>query len=364
MITSLAKTAASAYTGGAVGAGGGISGGNHSQDGAKINYFDKTQGKTIAGGISNTGSAIEPVSGGGQSAGGGGNVVKGSGGNGGDAYSQNPAALAATWGDSQSKSGFIGRIVDKVSGAFGPGEDISPSSPLSTRKAWPKLDSTTVLTRINDLKNNANLFDQGAVGLCTAAAFFHHVIQKHPTEFESFAKALYGAGIGFLGKLKCNPGSDLRNTDYAALAAKFPGMPPQADWMLMSSVRDSENWILDYEGAPDESTALATSASELSDWYTKTGFYSSVVYSGDTSLAKIKAIQKTATNHVALWISIPLLQPGTATHMITLESPLEIDEANDKAKFDYWTWGQPVKTLNTTLTALKANYLGVIEAKF
>ena len=43
MITSLAKTAASMYTGGVAGGGGGISGGgSHSQDGAKINYFDKT----------------------------------------------------------------------------------------------------------------------------------------------------------------------------------------------------------------------------------------------------------------------------------------------------------------------------------
>jgi hypothetical protein len=47
MVTSLARTAASAYTGGAIPAGGGISGASgggsgSSQQGAKINYFDKT----------------------------------------------------------------------------------------------------------------------------------------------------------------------------------------------------------------------------------------------------------------------------------------------------------------------------------
>ncbi|BBH18671.1 hypothetical protein Back11_00160 [Paenibacillus baekrokdamisoli] len=370
MITSLAKTAASVYSGGlAGGGGGGISGGsNHSQDGAKINYFDKTQGQATAGGSNAVGgSAVTPVGGGGQSGGGsGGNAGGGSGTNGssGGSFSQNPAALAATWGDSQSPSGLIDKIVDKYGGIMGGGDASPSSSPLTTRKAWPKLDSSTVLTRINDLKGNANLFDQGKVGLCTAAAFYHHVIQKNATEFELFAKALYGGGIGFLGKLKVNPGSDLRNTDYSALAAEFPGMPRQAEWMLMSSVRDSENWFFDYEGAPDESTSIKTSAIELSEWYTKTGFYSGVTYSDDTSLAKIKAIQKTATNHIALYIRIPLLQPGTSTHIITLEGPITIDEPNDKVTFDYWTWGQPIRTLNTTLTALKANYLGVITATF
>jgi hypothetical protein len=32
--------------------------------------------------------------------------------------------------------------------------------------------------------------------------------------------------------------------------------------------------------------------------------------------------------------------------MITLESPMQIDEAANKVTFDCWTWGQPVKTLS------------------
>ena len=50
--------------------------------------------------------------------------------------------------------------------------------------------------------------------------------------------------------------------------------------------------------------------------------------------------------------------------MITLEGPITIDEAADIATFNYWTWGQPVKTLATTFTTLKANYLGSITATF
>jgi hypothetical protein len=89
-------------------------------------------------------------------------------------------------------------------------------------------------------------------------------------------------------KFKVAPGVDLRNADYAALAARFVGMPPQADWMLMSSVRDSEKWFLDFEGSRDESFAISTSAKEMSGWYNDTDFYTNVTYSDDTSAAKIR----------------------------------------------------------------------------
>lgn len=125
MITSLAKTAASAYTGGlAGGGGGGISGGgNHSQDGAKINYFDKTAGQGAPGAASSSGGGpmgtvtgggpVAPVTGGGSSGGGSTSGLSGLSGlydspyTTSSGYSQNPAALAATWGDGQPRSALF-----------------------------------------------------------------------------------------------------------------------------------------------------------------------------------------------------------------------------------------------------------------
>ncbi len=376
MITSLAKTAASMYTGSPAG-GGGISGGNHSQDGAKINYFDKNHGQSPSGGGTN-GGAIVPDGGSGNAgnagsaAGGGGSNGSGNpggfggGSSGGEGYSRNPAALAATWGDSQSRSSLMDQIIDKASNGLGVGSE-SPESPLTARKAWPKLDSNQVLTRIHDLADNANLFNQGAIGLCTTAVFYHHIIQKEPQEFTSFANALYGAGIGFLGALKVSPDYDLRNADYASLAAQSTNFPPQADWMLMASIRDSENWFFDYEGAADESTAMRTSAKELSEWYISTKFYSSVEYDDFTdgaSLEDIESILKTPSNQIVLWIRTALLQEGDGSHVISLEGPIAIDEPNDKITFDYWTWGQPVKTGEFKISDFKANLWGAITARY
>ena len=250
-----AKTAASAYTGGAVSAGGGISLGGASQQGAKINYFDKN---STAAGVPRY-----PL----------------------PYYSQNPASLQSVWGDTQSPSGMIVKIVDKV--GLGSTDPSTPAGgALTTRKAWPHLDPTLVTTRVHDLIANPNLFNQGALGLCTSAAFFHHVLQRKGPEFQSFANAVFGAGVGYVGELKVSPGSDLRNVDYAALLTKFPSLPPQADWMVMS-------------------------AKELSGWYESTGLYTGVSFSDSTGIPAVKAIKKTASNHIALWITADLVAPGS-----------------------------------------------------
>lgn len=276
-----------------------------------------------------------------------------------------PYGNEATAFNSAMGGGSVGALGGVIESFLGAGAE-SPQASAGSGAAWPKLRADVVIPRLQVLKTNPNEFDQGGIGLCTAAAFYHHIIQKKPDEFYSYALDLYKVGSGYIGKLKVKPGSDLRNADYSALAAKYPGaIPREADWMLMSALRDSENWFFDYEGRPDESIAMSTSAKEMSEWYQETGYYSSVTYSDDTSLAKIKTLLKTPSNQIALWVKVSLLGDSRdATHMITLESPMVIDETQNTVSFDYWTWGQPVKTLNTSVDALKKDFLGAIVAEY
>lgn len=142
-------------------------------------------------------------------------------------------------------------------------------------------------------------------------------------------------------------------------------MPPQADWMLMCALRDSENWLFDFEGSPDETVAFETSASEMSGWYGKTGYYSSVTYSGDTSVAKIRTINKKPTNHIALWVKTGLIGDArNLPHIITVESPIVLDQAQNTVAFDYWTWGLTVQPLNTTMDKFQEYLWGTIIAEF
>jgi hypothetical protein len=236
--------------------------------------------------------------------------------------------------------------------------------PFPRPRKWASLDPTIVLPRIDELASDPNKIRQGVLGLCGPAAFYHHIVQKNPAGFSSFAKDLYGKTEAFIGNLKVRPRQSLLDADYAALVKQWPTMPPQADWMLLASIRDSENWMFAFTGAPDE-FAITTWANWLSNWYTECGFYSGVSYSNDKSPAAIQAINKTPNNHIALAIDVALINPGdTGGHMITLESPITINPAADTASFDYWTWGRPVRTLNTTWTNLQKYYRSRIVATF
>lgn len=114
MVKSLADSAVAAYTGGAAGGmdtKGGPGASNHSQDGAKINYFDKTQDTMPAADGAANDSTPAGSSAGGTSTptGNGGSRVsktKDAG------YSKNPAALAATWGDAEPRSAVVNKVVD------------------------------------------------------------------------------------------------------------------------------------------------------------------------------------------------------------------------------------------------------------
>jgi hypothetical protein len=231
--------------------------------------------------------------------------------------------------------------------------------------AWPNLDKNAVLTRLQELRGNPTLFNQGSFGLCTAAVFFHHAIQKDPLQFYLAGSGLFAQGLTFLGKLKIAPGDDLRRADYNAIAKTVPMMPPQADWMLMCALRDSENWFIDLEGSPDESIAITTPTSELAGWYSETGFYSSVTSSFDPIAADPSVIDKNSNNHIVLWIDAGMIEPGmSGAHVIALESPINYDVSNQTVEFSYWTWAQPIKTINLSLSDFRKNYWGKIVAAF
>jgi hypothetical protein len=364
----LAKSAIAAYTGVPAKDGGSGGGGSHSQDGAKVNYFDKTADKAANGSSASNGGSGAAIESGGSSGSAG--IVDSSGGatNGGgsNGYSQNPGILSATWGDAKPASNTVGNLIDRIMGS-----DEDPQSGNvalgNATASWPYLDKVQVLDRIKLLRGDPDLFDQGRMGLCTAAAFYHHALQRSPDKVAQLGNALLNQGVGYLGNLKIRAGYDLRHADYAKLAAANPPFVPQAEWMLMSSLRDSENIWFDFEGSLDEGYSMETSAKELSGWYDDTGFYSNVSYTDDTSIAKIKTLKKTATNQLALWIRTNMISPGRQTgHMISVESPITIDPATNTISFDYWTWGRakPYQKLSMSLANFQKDYFGAITATF
>ncbi len=240
----------------------------------------------------------------------------------------------------------------------------------SSKSSWPHLDEKTVMNRVTDLKRHPNLINQGALGLCGEAAFYHHIIQRDPAGFFAMAYVLFLDGASIVGKLLIDPDSDLLSANYSAIVSDrgsmFPPIPPQADWMLLAALRDSQNEILDYEGQPEEGVAEGSDYNERWQWYDKSGLYKKVTLDTDTELAHVKASGlKTSTNHVSMWINADMIQPSDGRHVISLESPVVIDEANDLVTFDYWTYGHASFDIaSLTVAKFTNNYLGAIIATY
>lgn len=237
----------------------------------------------------------------------------------------------------------------------------------TTAKAspWTHLDKATVLAEIEALALAADTVDQGALGLCGEAAFFRHVIRRSADTWRSFARALHGAGIGFVGSLKVDPDDDLKTADWGAIKSKHPTLPGQATWMALSALRDTENMILDFEGTPEETFALGSYQNELTKWYGKAGIWSSVTSETNSDIAKVLAASTLAADtDLVLSIDVRMIDPANkGNHIIALESSITHNTTTDQVSFTYWTWGAGGRTYTGSRSDFLAKLNYVLRAK-
>jgi hypothetical protein len=202
-----------------------------------------------------------------------------------------------------------------------------------------------------------------------------------PTQIAQLARDLFFNGHGMLGKLNVSPGKDLRASDYQHifLNQALVFIPDQMDWMVMCSLRDSENWFVDFEGEPTNyDLADKTWTSTLAGWYKDTGFFSSVVYDSywftDPSVDTIKklVVDPNKKNAVTWWIKTKMLRsdslwgPGVSssifpsTHIIAVTGTPVVDEKMNRIEFEYWTWGEPPRVLKDELDFVRDCIVGII----
>jgi hypothetical protein len=94
-----------------------------------------------------------------------------------------------------------------------------------------------LVARINNPQNVSSAASQ----LCGAASVIYNLAQKEPSAYARLAIDLFEKGQGKVNALTIKPSADLRKTPVPA------GNDP-ADWIVLASLRDDENWLFTYHG--------------------------------------------------------------------------------------------------------------------
>ncbi|MDN4491031.1 hypothetical protein QQX13_09335 [Demequina sp. SYSU T00068] len=222
---------------------------------------------------------------------------------------------------------------------------------------------------------------QGKLNLCGPAATLRAVMNRDRKLVAGFVAGLYAHGDARWGTRTVEPGGDLRRQ----LMDPAWGVEPAA-WIAMSSLRDDENWLLDFEGTPDEDVAAATTPGEVADWLEETNLYSNVRNEANLVVNRdvdhILGLTPDNRHDVILLIHAHLLrgQPVAASggapidgevksdefilnsfpnHFIMLDGPATLN--GDRVEFNAWSWGTNYD-VSVPVDTFRKNYYGAVIA--
>jgi hypothetical protein len=273
--------------------------------------------------------------------------------------------------------------------------DVSTASQLlddfaaqTDASAWTSLDRETVASRLKDLINNPRLLDQASLNLCGPAALFMEWIGRDPEAFSTFAATLFNTGEASLGSLDIKPDEDLVSANYSDLTSKTSNPPAQADWMILSALRNAHQvfWQPSWTGDPKQELAALTRPEELTDWFNATGIFSKVSNEANwmtlagiphaTSITLGEGTGAVLLVHMNLIAqakidgkpaSEDLGQDNTfllnqfPNHYVHLLSEITPSLDNKEIRLSIWSWGHAFLNMVVPQDAFLNNYYGAIK---
>jgi V8-like Glu-specific endopeptidase len=245
---------------------------------------------------------------------------------------------------------------------------------------WTSLDRATVADRLTELIDNPRKIHQGALNLCGPAAFFCMWNARDPVGFARYACQLFDTGRSAIGSLAVTPGSGLVQKNYAQMASLMGAdICPQADWMVLGALRNSEDvfWQGSFQGDPRQNLSALTRPEELAQWMTATGVWSRV--SNEANWMQLKGIphaeglQIFKGTDIALLINTNMLANARGlskdtnwllsqfpNHFVVLLTEIVHNVANDNLELGIWSWGDTMTRLSIPMNDFLNNYYGAV----
>lgn len=231
---------------------------------------------------------------------------------------------------------------------FGEGSDaeenrvpFSPASNPDHPPAFPKISRREFYQTLSERTNDPSKIHQRGSSLCGPASLLYLTGLHYPSRYSNFLAQLYEEGAASLGALRVEPGEDCRNYDPAG---KIAG----ADWVGLAGIRDSENWLFDYDEVEDAFAGI-TMPGTLAKWLGKAGFANiqeetNILFcKGEDNLREADAEFRAGRNVCLLVNATGIENVATGrsiipNHWVVLTSPIVFNGPN--LKFSIFTWGE------------------------
>ncbi|BAY20463.1 hypothetical protein NIES2100_02050 [Calothrix sp. NIES-2100] len=175
---------------------------------------------------------------------------------------------------------------------------------------WANLDKKQVLAEIKIRLNDPFQVNQGGQPFCGPASILFELIRKQPLRYVQICRSLFETG-GFAGQTKRIQATERLRRSQGRLRMS------QADWMVLATLRESENLIFPVEpDAPDILRNLAgmTKSWEMKGWTQEVLNYRQVKYIHTYIYGETEALN-TATQAIA--------SGGVAFALITADGLLD-----------------------------------------
>lgn len=221
---------------------------------------------------------------------------------------------------------------------------------------WPHLDKADIVKEMRSHLRNPYTVNQGPQPFCGPASVLFELIRKFPLRYVELCHSLYETG-GFHSTTKF-----IQTSEALRQASKdIPSMGP-ADWMVLATLRESENLIFPVEpNAPEIIRNLAgmTKSWEMLGWvreilgYDHADYLHTYVLRDLTALRKAQAVIDRGGVAFGLITANSLLSKNppkvtTPNHWVALVGNIEIQKGtfgrhdSGQVSFDVFTWAKQV----------------------
>lgn len=254
---------------------------------------------------------------------------------------------------------------------------------------FTQLHRATIAAELAERVMDPTKINQGNVDICAPAALVYEIAKTRPEDYVTAVTELFDNGQTTLGKWKLTPNEDLRR-----YAIPEDAKIAEADWIIIASVRDSENWFFDYSSYKDKG---GTTNREFNDMLSKAGFTDIQDDNSDSTHEDVDNLKKadelySKNYQVALRVDASVLgdsmttddsrschppknaqSSGNSNHRLVLASNIRTTWAlSSPVSMDVFTWGgkRPMPSdfsgapVVMTLGKFLTYYFGYTAAKY